>query len=1004
MKNKKLSLGDIIRKVNDDRAAAGNADAPADIVRSPQNPELPHSAPLPLMPEAPRSVHTEPSQKPAAPIHRHENTGKSKAEEEPEFDLFRYVGIILRRRLVIATVTVLMTIFSIFQYFSAEKYYTSHARLLFKPEEKQLLDNQFGYSGGDRIKTFNTHLELLRSNTVLNMVSDNLDGKISAGDILDYLTIAQGVTNKEKNDIIELTFRNRDPNLTQDVLNELCKTYIEYRLGVNTQEVSRLLHKFEVQISKLQTELDRKESGLRKFKEDNRMVELSDETNLTVSKISQMELSLQETQLALIDSRERLTSLKSQIGAQDLDIVQSITLTDPLKNKIAALELEYNSLSSEYSAEHFKVKMIRQQIEKLKSATADSISRAADSRTLVKNPIRQSLLQEYISTTIERSANEAKRIALEQIIDQLNKDLFKLPSLEQNYAFLQRETESILATLRMLKTKYEETKIRRDSQETDIKILELAELPDAAASSVKPISILIGILLGFFFGVAIALLIEHLDQSVKDPSEVERTLNLPLLGIVPLIETDTALVQKPSDQSKSILEPFRALRANLKHVISTNGYKTLMICSAVKGEGKTTLSANLGITFALDGKRVILIDADLRRSQIHNLFSTQKETGLSDYLLGTKSVDEIIKKTVFPNLSIITSGERPHNPAELVGTSRFDLLIKELKERADLIIFDSPALLPVSDGMTMAPKADCCIMIVRTTWTPIKASKQATLQLTRLGCNLIGGIFNGVTKSRAYYPYYYGYYGYYSYTKYTYDDEPEKKFSLRQFGLDLESKFKQRVQSVRYALPKYFAATAGVFRALFRKKTFRILLLLFFILAGTSLWLHLKPSARSRNTESIAYLGISGTGQEESYPDSVHSPMKKLPADSQEDTARARQVIGPAELRDNLYLWFNARTTKNLPAYIALYDSLTFTSATGSFAGWKMRVQTLFDSSKTAPFILDSVWLGISRPDYIETLVRLKPNSGTDTMSTVNSLIWRKGTDGWKIVAETPTK
>jgi capsular exopolysaccharide synthesis family protein len=925
MKPKKFSLGDIVRKLNEEAAVEKKNGQPPPDKPMPPPEDRP---PLRLLETTPPPAQPEPQPGAPAPGPHRAPTGRSgppafssafdqkdtppprhapeprphqgppppfkpstrprlqheDEDEEVEFDLFRYIGIILRRRNTVLAITLIMTLFSVFQYLKGEKFYSAHARLLFKPEEKQIIGDQMYRYTGDREKAFNTHLELLRSNTVLTIVSDNLGGRARVEEIRKNLTIAQGQTNREKNDIIELAYRHQNREVARDVLNELCRTYIDYRLDVNAQEITRLLYKFELPIKKLQAELNAKEGDLRKFKEKHRMVQLSDETSLTMSKLSSMEIALQETQLSLVEARERLTSLNSQISRQEKDIVQSITFTDPFKDKLSELELENSTLSAEYSPEHFKVKMIRDQIEKLKEAAVDSMTEAA-SRTLIKNPIRQDLVQSLVNLTIEQSALEAKRIALEQVIEKLSADLLQLPSIEQKYAFLQRETESLLQTLRLIKTRYEETKIRRESQETDIKILEPADLPARAESSVKPTSIIIGLLIGLILGIAFAFLLEYIDQSVKDPTDVEKGLGLPLLGIVPLIETNKALIQRSSDLTKTILEPFRALRANLKHLAATYNSQVFMICSAVKGEGKTTLAANLAITFALDGKKVILIDADLRRSQMHTLFSIPKETGLTDFLLGAKSVDEVLKKSAYEDLSLITSGERPHNPAELVGTYRFDVLIKELRRRADIVIFDSPALLPVSDTLTMAPKMDAIIFILRTMWTPLKAAKQAVHQLGRIGCHVLGGIFNGVSTSRAYYPYYYGYY---SYSKYTYDDEPRKKFSWRNFGLSIESAVRNGTRGIRYSLPRHIAAFGRFSGHLARKKSFWLLFLVFLGLVGIDLWQSLRPKAKTAaEEEGIKYLGINAGYQEpQPGPGPVdRSPMPAITAAGPVDTA-----------------------------------------------------------------------------------------------------------------------
>ncbi|NLL13717.1 MAG: polysaccharide biosynthesis tyrosine autokinase [Fibrobacter sp.] len=930
------------------------------------------------------------------------NAFTEEQEVEEEFDIFKYVGVIIRRRNIVLAVMLLVTLLSVYKFLSADKYYVSHARLLFRPGDHEMISdiNLYRYYV-DREKVFSTHLELLKSHTVLSMVSENLDGRISESDIKANLTLMQGETDGNKNDIIELSFRHLNPDTARDVLNELCRTYIDYRREVNTQELTRLIFKFETQISKLQNELDDKENSLRNFKEENQMVQLSSETNLIVSKLSEMELALQKTQLSLLESKERLSALNSQIELQDHDIIQSITYQDPLQTKIADLELELNASTAEYSAEHFKVKMLKQQIENLKSAAIDSISREAASKTLVKNPIRQSLLQDLINLTIEKAALEAKRIAQEQIIEKLNKDLLQLPSLEQKYANLQRETESLIQTLRLLKSKYEEAKIKRDSQESDLKLLELAQTPEIAMSNVRFSNIILGILIGLILGITLAFLIEYLDQSLKDPADIEKELELPLLGIVPLIEAEQALIEQSIDLTKSILEPFRALRANLKHIATAHELKTFMICSAVKGEGKTTLAANLAITFALDGKTVILIDADLRRSQMHSLFSIPKQMGLADYLMGTATVEQIIKPTPYPNLFVITSGERPHNPSELLGTVRFDQLTEELKAKASIILFDSPALLPVSDTLTMAPKMNCCVIVTRALWTPLKAAKQAKNQLSRIGCHLYGGIFNGVSHGKNYYPYYYGYYGYYSY-KYSYEEDcNEPGFSIRKLGLTVENKLKNKINSILFAFPKYFVAISHLIRSLFRKKRFWILLLSLLTITGIRIWFQANYK---QPIDSIKYLGIGGSENYRTDTLQESSPDMALPRNNEFNNYRSAPSVRETDtvsLKDSLNLWLKAKSDKNIERFLAFYDDSLFEFPGGSIKQWRQKAVELFSKQKSgSSFKLIKTSFHRSGKNYQEVSLDLMEISGADTLFHSITSIWHAGRNGWRIIRE----
>jgi len=902
-----------------------------------------------------------------------------------------------------------MGLFSLFSYLKSTKYYRTSARLLYRPDQESIIDDRSSWRfNPDRDRNFNTHLELLKSSTVIERVSDNLGDLIKPGAIKGGLTIRPGDFGGEETNIIELIFRHTDPEITRDVLNELCKTYVVYRREVNAQEDTRLILKLKIQIDKIQDDLNDKEDALRKFKEKHRMVQLSHDANLLATKLANMEIALQQTQLNLFETKERLTTLKSQIGQQQVNVIQSMTYENPIRSRLADLELELNTLSGEYSPDHFKIKQIKQQIENLKQAMQSEIEKEVTEKAvkhiLIKNPIRESLLQTFVNQNIEISALEAKRTAQEQIIEKLTLKMEKLPSLEQEFAFLQRE----------------KTKIKRDSKDSALKILELAKLPLLAVSSKKVSSIFIGLFIGLIIGIALVFLLEYLDQSLKDPAEVEKSLELPLIGIVPLIETENAIVDN-ENLTKSMLEPFRALRANIKHIASQHQATLFMICSAVKGEGKTTLAINLAITFALDGKKVLLIDGDLRRSQIHSLLNIKKEIGLSDYLMDKKKLDEIIKPTIHDNLFVITSGERPHNPAELLGIPKFSLMLQELKPHYDIVFCDSPALIPVSDSMSMAPHMDCCIIVVRALWTPLKAAKQAKNQLVRIGSTLAGGILNGISHSRGYYPYYYGYYGYYPYSykySYDYDKEPRKKLTIREFGLSIERGIKSFFQNIRVSIPRFIVLFGSLFKHILRKSLFWILLIL--VIAVTTLRYFLVPPIDTeKSTTLITYLNDeepADQGQKQPITIIPSSSEKKdsfLSSSVQEETnettiipeSQKTNALKQFAYEDSLSLWKESFNSPDTSRLLQFYDKTNFKYPGGGFTQWREEVTSkmLKKHGRESIITIDRMTTDEIKPDYIELKFQSTISKGTDTLSVQKIMIWKYRNNTWRIIREKST-
>jgi capsular exopolysaccharide synthesis family protein len=914
----------------------------------------------------------------------------------------------MRRKGIVALVALLVSIYAVFNYLTAERYYTAHARLLFKPEEGKIMVDKAPWRYFlDREKVFNTHLELLKSNNVLTRVVQTFEDDISPSTISADLKVKQGETNEQKNDIIELSYRDTDKYHARDVVNQLCKVYIEYRREVNAQEITRLIRKLETQIEKVQAELTQRENELRNFKEQNRMVQLSTETNIIVTKLSNMELALQQTQLDLLESKQRWTALQEQIGQQDINIIQSMTYENPYQNRLADLELELSTLLAEYSEEHFRVQSIQDQIKRIKEAMELEIHKKATQQTLVKNPIRESLLQELVNLTVEKSALEAKRTAQEQIIEQLNSELLTLPMLEQTYANLQRETESHIQTLDMLRREYESAKIRRDSQESDLKILELAKTPLTAVSETPLNRIFIGVIFGIILGIAIAFLLDYLDQTIKKPADIEKGLELPLLGMVPFIETGGGIFENADTHSKTALEPFRALRANIKHIAARKNCQTIMVCSGVKGEGKTTLAANLAITFALDDKRVVLIDSDMRRSQIHSLFSFDKENGLSEYLNASRELNEILKTTSYKNLSIITSGEHPHNPAELLGTRRFEKLIEELRKVADVVLFDSPALLPVSDAINMAPKMDACIVIVRALWTPLKGAQQAVTQLRRINTRLIGAILNGVAHVHGYYPYYYGYYGYYNY-KYSYEDDGKRRSGFREFGLHVEENIKSAIHNFSPNLHHSIAVSGSFVRYLTRKKLFWILSLLAIGLTVVQI-VSMRKETESKSP-SIEYLGFDeryateGISSQQSVPTlealSAGARLEENDSTGDETGAVSERSFGSVE--ESIRSWFRAFIANDSLRYFGFYDSASFQFPGGGFEGWKERYslrKQWYDSLQSEPELRNIMTIPI-KDNYYRTEFFVSSIHGDTTVTKTYTMIWNRTPSGWRIIRE----
>ncbi|MBD3239329.1 MAG: polysaccharide biosynthesis tyrosine autokinase [Chitinivibrionales bacterium] len=984
---KKFSVGDVIRRLDENGGDRQASDTPQSAPR-PHDPS-PDSAhrpsPPPLTDTSPMTA--APRTKP-----RHPETVAAAYEDEDEeaFDLLQYLSVIIRRRNVIILVVLLATAYAIYAYLTAPRYYEAHARLLFSPGYQEIGAGDYSAyrQWVSRERLFRTHLELLRSRAVLSLLSENLDNRVLPPEIAAGMTIKRGMTAGEENDIIEIAYQHPDAELAKDVANELCRTYIDYVRDVNAQEQTRLILKLETQIGKLRAELKEKEDAFRAFKVEHRMVHLSDETSASVAQVSGMEVALQQTQLELVETKQRLKALRSNISQQDVSIVQSMTYDNAYQNRLSDLELQLNTLSAEYSPEHFKVRMLREQIDTLRRAMESDIqSRVARQTTYVKNPVRQSLLQELVQLTISKSALETRRTAQEQLVESLSTDLVQLPALEQQYVSLQRETTLLTETLKMLQREYEQAKIKRDSQESDLRIFELAPTPKALISELQPTSIVIGILVGLLLGIVLAFLLEYLDQTVKDPADIEKLTESHLLGFVPFIDGGRPMIDTRDKSASEVVEPFRAVRANLKHTIDQQHYRSLLVCSALKGEGKTTLVANLALAFSLDGRRVILIDCDLRRPQLHRFFGLSREPGLSEYLTDACSLEEALRESSREGVLVITSGAAPHNRAELLGTQRFSSLLDRLRTQADLVLLDTPPLLPVSDVITIAPNVEAAVMVVRTLWTPKKAARQTAAHLRRIGLDIVGAVANGVSHGKGYYAYYYGYYsrryGYYEH------EPPKPWWSPSGLAQRVRGSVRERLSELCFAVPRLVAMSGSHVRGLVRRPLFWVLALALASLLVVERRLAMRHTGSHGDIEQLGELSDGGLSNEMSADDIA---FDLLPAPRVAGTRR--------ELPDALRRWTEALQAGDGRGLLAFYDTGRFEWHEGdSTRGGSGALRHLLSTFGADGILVDSVSIASESAPVCTTLAFLQLPGRV--LSTRVSTVWHRDNDVWRIVAHT---
>ncbi len=292
----------------------------------------------------------------------------------------------------------------------------------------------------------------------------------------------------------------------------------------------------------------------------------------------------------------------------------------------------------------------------------------------------------------------------------------------------------------------------------NIRVEELAQLPEFPVKPRKILSLLLGLVLGLIGGLGIAVLQEMLDSSIKSPDELERDEDMTLLGYVPRMERlplklgDHAIDRYhhvEQDPYSQIAEAYRALRTSLLYKAAPTDTSPIVFTSPGMGEGKTTTICNLGITLAQTGLNVLLVDADLRKGRLHEAFQLKKSPGLSEVLLGRATVDQAIQETSVPGLSVMASGAFPSNPAELLSSPRMQQLLDALGKRFARVLIDSPPVIAVTDAAILAAMTQNVIGIAQSGRTPRQALRRLAATCREVHAKLLGVVLNNVPRRDA---------------------------------------------------------------------------------------------------------------------------------------------------------------------------------------------------------------------------------------------------------------
>ena len=414
-------------------------------------------------------------------------------------------------------------------------------------------------------------------------------------------------------------------------------------------------------------------------------------------------------------------------------------------------------------------------------------------------------------TTLSNEVN-LKQIAIDELGNSLTAaEEVRLGELRNELAQYKNSYANVLRS-------YEELRLTEVQSVDSIVIVEKATAPSAPIRPRILINVLLALVVGAMLALGVIFLIEYLDDRVKTPQDLYKVVNTPILGaIAQLPNTGTRKKDEHSLRQESLItanqprhpitEAYRSLRTSLQFSSVDDVMRSLLVTSATPGEGKTTTAANLAVVLAQSGRSVILIDADIRKPQQHKIFHLPKSPGLTDAMVASNSpLAFFLHDTDVPNLRVMTSGKEAPNPAELLGSKRMKQVIESLNAEADVLVFDAPPLLAVTDAQVLASQVQGVLLVVNTEKTPRAVVARAAESLLRGNGRLFGAVLNRLARSPRSYYYYYDSYSYY------YEEEGEGN------GKGKEDNSKTRKAKQRREAPKVAPLVAPTAPTIFSGK------------------------------------------------------------------------------------------------------------------------------------------------------------------------------------------
>jgi len=565
--------------------------------------------------------------------------------------------------------------------------------------------------------------------------------------------------------LVDLSFDSTDRQLAADIANMVSKGFIEQNMGWKSETSNEAKDFLTKQIEEQKKTLEESEQALQNYKEKYGIVQLTplagdkEKENIAMQKLGGLTGRLVDEQSKRVEVESRHREVHDLLAKgtplESIPQVMDNYLIMRLKENEARLSTQMSELSQKFGEKHPRMVQLRSELESN------------------RQKIRQEAQNVLTSIKNELAIARAREANARNAVEGQKAETQKLSERSIQYSVLLREVEKNRELYENLLKRLKETSVASELGTTNVRILDRAEVPRSPARP-RPVQyILLSLVVGAFMGCGLAFFFEYMDNTIKTPDDIQKYVGSPCLALIPtinfaeeigknVISPEIIVHHKPKS---TVAEGFRSLRTAVLFSSPDNPPKTILVTSFIPKEGKTFITVNLALVIAYAGESVLLMDADMRKPQLHKMFDLENRKGLSNVIMGEEP--PIHKSILHEKLDVMTCGPVPPNPAEILGSKRMAEFMEQMKGRYDKVVIDTPPISSVTDAVVLSRLADSIIYVVHGGMTTRETAMHGSKIMRDVDAKVIGAVLNNIDIGREnyyyshYYHYYYHYYSYY---------------------------------------------------------------------------------------------------------------------------------------------------------------------------------------------------------------------------------------------------